>query len=1839
VLNGKKITILMLIAALLVGMGGFPRTTQAAPPAPLGGEYEFQAPGSLAVDEDGYLYVVDQGQQAVFVIDTNGQLVRTIGTPGVSGADNAHLHSPRGIAVSGSGADKRIYVLDVDNMRIQVFHGDGSYSATWNLPTPDFGVDEIAVGNGKLYVSSQNYAIHVFDISTGAYDATLSKGFSYINPLFENRRPTSIAVGTDGKLNVAAAMPQVVGDPASRVESKIYVLNSDMTLNSSIDNLIVGVARVQKDANGTLYTTKSFEFVVQISDSAFSLGTAGMQGDDATHFMYPHSTAVDLDNEVIYVSDMTAKKVKVFKRSDGGYIRSYPLPPVFAAGDGTEGNPYQIANADQLNAARNYSDKHFIVMNDIDLNVAPYNAGEGWQPIGSYDSDPLINKPFTGTFDGNGKTISGLTIKSNKRYLGLFGYVQNATIKNVKLTEVDINVGAGASTVGDAGAGALAGGVDHSILDNVSAKGFVISGDRTGGLLGTLTNGSTLTRATADVAMPLPRNGAFNPADYQDPPPILLDGFGNAANYDYRGGLVGYAEGTAASPVTIKGAKATGAPSFTMDPILEGGSYLGGLVGYGRYVDIDMLSLTNEGLTYASGHVIGYNQGSNPVLKFSGNVGGFAGQLEDSTVKRSYAGGGVGNSGVLVTLTVEGKDAVGGFVGSSINSSFEDVYAVGYVSGEYQAAGFAYEATNTTIHRAYAASYVNQGENEWYGFGPAGINGTEIYYDKTRVTGSDTGTGMGKITADLKSYGTIDSHNGWNVSTLWKIDPDFNGGYPLFASNAVPAPVFPSAPTAQPGTAAGSTSVSFNPLVTPAAGNHLVVKVSPSAIATPNVGDAAPAGTGVIDPYTGGNDITGVDATTNKYIGVYEVTGSGEIARFTQIVLTSSDIKAVTPPAALIDPTKTYEWEQLGGDLPGGQDGNQGISAYFDNGVPYVALLKSYFADGAWKRDLNVYKYVNNQWETIGNKEDLVLKEKSPGSNEFKLVEYVSLVVKNGTPYVAYAPLGGEMLAKYYDEASGVWVEAPFGTETSTNGAYMNMIVGPDQAIYLAYRESDLGNGVLRVKKYENETWSDVGSAPLEANGGSFPTLAFHDNKLRAIYSMNGGGLILATWNGTAWSKTNLESKSTLFPSIVWTEQGEELYNYISEIAHASMGHFVSGSSTELANTGLGGSFLFATSVIRHGNELFIPLNDGTIKQTDGTSVWNGNWSVPSNVPEFADNPLGLKNGLHTDGNTLYIAYTEGNKFVLKKLVEAGGSGGAVDAAAPTITAQPSGKTAKVGDTVTLSVTADASDGGTLSYQWFVSDTAGSGGTGFAISGATSSTYAVPTNTIGTAYYFVEVTNTNNNATGTKTAKVQSAKATIEVTAGSPSNSGPSGPSGPNKEQIMVDVAAGEGEVIAKTPVERTTYPDGRVHDNVTFTPERAQEAVEQLDKKDNKTARIIIPDKEDKVARTDVSVPAGAVKKLAGGKTNLEIDTNGVRVLIPYESLEGFNEDLFFRFIPVKKEEERREIEERAKKEEMVRAIAKTLDVSVLGRPMTIETNMQSRPVTLVMPITGALPMNAADRQAVLDNLVIFVEHSDGTKELIRGEVVTNKDSTLSVRFNVNKFSTFTMVTMKGWKEHLAALQSEEAKSNGWAGTHKPYILGLPDGSFGPEKEVSRAQMATMLVRNVGAEHKGNGTPSFADLGPKHWAFKEIESANTLGLMTGYSNGSFGSEDSITRAQMAMIVDRWMKRQGKAANDKNAESFTDVSGKHWAYAAIRNAQSYGIMEGYKDRSFKPEQKLTRAEAVKVLNRLFERGPLYGVDKPTFRDVPQTYWAYNEIEEAAEEHQWAIDDNGLEMKK
>ncbi|WP_433582381.1 DUF4073 domain-containing protein [Paenibacillus amylolyticus] len=432
------------------------------------------------------------------------------------------------------------------------------------------------------------------------------------------------------------------------------------------------------------------------------------------------------------------------------------------------------------------------------------------------------------------------------------------------------------------------------------------------------------------------------------------------------------------------------------------------------------------------------------------------------------------------------------------------------------------------------------------------------------------------------------------------------------------------------------------------------------------------------------------------------------------------------------------------------------------------------------------------------------------------------------------------------------------------------------------------------------------------------------------------------------------------------------------------------------------------------------------------------------------------------------------------------------------------------------------------------------------------------------------------------------------------------------QEQIVVDVNGANGTNLTKTPITRTTETNGMIKDLVKMTEAIAKESVEKAKQLNMNTARIVIPDTKDAVSETRIELPKAAVKELNDGSLKLEISTENVVISVPTNSIAGFDQDLYFRVVPLKKESERKEVEERAKKEQLIQQVAPNTNVRVLARPVEIETNMQSREVTLTLPLRDSLPTDPVARQQALDNLAIYIEHSDGTKELIQGKLVQLVDNSEGIEFTVTKFSTFTLVVVDG----LKVSQSK----------HQPYIQGF-GADFRPDAFVTRAQMAAMLARKLPTEAAAGSTNnvSYKDVSATHWATSEIQKAQSAGIMNGMSNTQFAPEGSITRAQMATIAHRWMQQQASATTVNGpAVSFTDVSADLWAADAIAYVQSAGLMVGYNDGTFKPNAELTRAEAVKVLNVLFNRAPLTDAVTPTFSDVPATHWAYADIEAAAQ---------------
>ncbi|MBW5449368.1 hypothetical protein GE107_25405 [Cohnella sp. CFH 77786] len=150
--------------------------------------------------------------------------------------------------------------------------------------------------------------------------------------------------------------------------------------------------------------------------------------------------------------------------------------------------------------------------------------------------------------------------------------------------------------------------------------------------------------------------------------------------------------------------------------------------------------------------------------------------------------------------------------------------------------------------------------------------------------------------------------------------------------------------------------------------------------------------------------------------------------------------------------------------------------------------------------------------------------------------------------------------------------------------------------------------------------------------------------------------------------------------------------------------------------------------------------------------------------------------------------------------------------------------------------------------------------------------------------------------------------------------------------------------------------------------------------------------------------------------------------------------------------------------------------------------------------------------------------------------------------------------------------------------------VSGYADGTFRPDRTVTRAEFTAMLVKAFGLQEQGNA--SFDDTAD-HWAHDAIAAAVAAGIVSGYDSRRFGPDDKITREQMAVMVMRAAKLKPAAAD----VSFTD--GKRistWAKEAIAAVQQAGIARGYPNGSFRPQGSATRAEAVAMIAKALQSG-------------------------------------------
>lgn len=185
----------------------------------------------------------------------------------------------------------------------------------------------------------------------------------------------------------------------------------------------------------------------------------------------------------------------------------------------------------------------------------------------------------------------------------------------------------------------------------------------------------------------------------------------------------------------------------------------------------------------------------------------------------------------------------------------------------------------------------------------------------------------------------------------------------------------------------------------------------------------------------------------------------------------------------------------------------------------------------------------------------------------------------------------------------------------------------------------------------------------------------------------------------------------------------------------------------------------------------------------------------------------------------------------------------------------------------------------------------------------------------------------------------------------------------------------------------------------------------------------------------------------------------------------------------------------------------------------------------------------------------------------------------------------------------------------------HKAYIVGYENGTFMPDGNITRAETAVILARLTESfDENGSYTTSFADVDNNVWYYRYIGFEESQNIITGYEDGTFKPKNSITRAEFANMIVHFAE-----LNTENADtSFTDTNG-HWAQNQIAACFAAGYIKGYADNTFMPDNYITRAEAVAIINRVLGRDDIKDFENP-FSDVTDSHWAYADIMEAAVTH-------------
>ena len=306
------------------------------------------------------------------------------------------------------------------------------------------------------------------------------------------------------------------------------------------------------------------------------------------------------------------------------------------------------------------------------------------------------------------------------------------------------------------------------------------------------------------------------------------------------------------------------------------------------------------------------------------------------------------------------------------------------------------------------------------------------------------------------------------------------------------------------------------------------------------------------------------------------------------------------------------------------------------------------------------------------------------------------------------------------------------------------------------------------------------------------------------------------------------------------------------------------------------------------------------------------------------------------------------------------------------------------------------------------------------------------------------------------------------------------------------------------------------------------------------------------------------------------------------------------------------------------------TYDAEVIPPAATITANTtdtQGKPLAgASFVLTDSRGREAYTATSNANGIVRFPDVSNGTYTLLeksapKGYVASDETYTLTV--------SDSRITMNG-KDYapVTFVNRKAAELN--RTDHLAFLSGYANGTFEPDRNMTRAEVTTMFARLLTEKMAADQTYSntFSDVAKSHWAANYIGYMQQFGIITGYADGSFRPDASVTRAEFAAIASRFERLT------EGTKSFSDVPSSHWAAKYINFAATRGWVNGYADGTFRPNNSITRAEVAAVTCRLLERNADQSYIRShlselrAFTDVSESHWAYWYTIEAANGHDY-----------